>query len=393
MTSDPILALLRRRIGLDPESLGQRVIDDCLADLARHYPAQSRASLALAAEHDRDVFEQVVAHFVVNESWLFRTPEQFEALQKFARLRPPPLNVLSLPAASGEEPASIAITLHEAGLQPTEFRIVAGDIDADALRRARSGRYSPSAFRGQTPDPRWFAREGGDYVLAPALLARIDYRELNVLDADILPGERFDVIFCRNLLIYLHDDARARMIALLRRVAAPGALVLTGTAEPQLQFDPKPATESAMTEPRRRPSSSAPAAVRPPRLATVAPAATSTASAMTSIRVDEPLPAQLARIEQRANGGDLAGACASLDQMLEQIAPSAAAWYLRGVLASAQGDLVAAESALDRAAYLDPAHQPTLRLRAELARRGGNHGHADRLQARLKRRRDGMREP
>ena len=388
MNTDPILILLKRRIGLDPASLGVRVIEDCLADLARDFPGLSPLALAIAAEHDRSVFDSVVAHFVVNESWLFRTPEQFEELQQFARQRPLPLNVLSLPAAHGEEPASIAVSLHEAGLQPAEFRIVAGDIDVDALRSARSGRFPLSAFRGGRPDPRWFIAHDGQYTLVPSLLSRIEFRELNVLDPDILQGERFDVIFCRNLLIYLHDDARAQVLALLRRVSAPDALVFTGTAEPRLQFNAKSAAAAA--EPRAlQPKSPVPAILAGKRPATQdheAPLVSAPA------KEEPPLPARLAQVEQRANQGDLAGACAALDDLIGTIAPSAAAWYLRGVFASAQGDLAAAESALDRAAYLDPAHQPTLRLRAELARRGGNHDHADRLRAQLKRRLGGERD-
>ena len=383
--NDPILNLLRRRIGLDPDSLGERVIEDCLADLGRKYPELGRGALALLAERDASVFADVVGHFVVNESWLFRTPEQFAALQKFAQTRPRPLNVLSLPAANGEEPASIAISLHEAGLQPGEFRIIAGDIDLDALQRARSGRFPRSAFRGSTPDPRWFAPHGDDFLLSPALLARIEFRELNVLDADVLRDESFDVIFCRNLLIYLHDAARARLLALLRRVAAPGALICTGTAEPQLHALPNAAIDTpSVTRPRTR----AMVAPRPTAAATPAPLQR---DVIAPVHV-EPVSARLDRIEQRANEGDLAGARAELDLLLEQIAPNAAAWYLRGVFASAQQDLPAAEAALDRAAYIDPTHQPTLRLRAELARRGGRHDHADRLQAQLRRRRGNGRE-
>lgn len=383
--NDPILNLLRRRIGLDTDSLGERVIEDCLADLSRRYPDQGRGALALLAETDAAVFADVVGHFVVNESWLFRTPEQFAALQKFAQTRPRPLNILSLPAANGEEPASIAVSLHEAGLQASEFHIVAGDIDIDALQRARSGRFPRSAFRGSTPDPRWFAPQGDDFLLSPALLARIEFRALNVLEADVLQDERFDVIFCRNLLIYLHDDARARVLSLLRRVAAPGALICTGTAEPQVQALPNAAINAPLaTRPRAR----AVVAARPAAAAVPTPMHR---EAIAPVRV-EPVSVRLDRIEQRANGGDLAGARAALDLLLEEIAPNAAAWYLRGVFASAQQDLAAAEAALDRAAYIDPTHQPTLRLRAELARRGGRHDLADRLQAQLRRRRVSERE-
>jgi chemotaxis protein methyltransferase WspC len=380
MATNPILQLLSRRIGLDPGSLGERVIEDCLGEVERHFPGMRMAAIALAAEHDRSVFDTVVGKFVVNESWLFRTPEQFAELQRFARTRARPLQVLSLPAASGEEPASIAVCLAEAGLAPGEFRIVAGDIDVAALQRARSGRFPRSAFRGSTPDPHWFTRHGDMYALAPALLARIEFREINALDADALQDERFDVVFCRNMLIYLHPAARARVLGLLQRVAAPGALVFTGTAEVRVT----PATNPRVNEiPLLRPSP--PATVRArPATKTAAPARVAhEAPAPTAL----PLPQQLALIEERADRGELAAACIELDRVLEQSPTSAPAWYLRGVLASAAGDLATAESALDRAAYLDHAHAPTLKLRAELARRRGDHRHAERIAARLKRRR------
>ena len=93
----------------------------------------------------------------------------------------------------------------------------------------------------------------------------------------------------------------------------------------------------------------------------------------------------LAQIEQSANEGDVQGACLRLEQFLRAAPTHAEAWYLHGVLASALDDLARAEASLARAAYLNPGHAPTLRLRAELARRSGDGLHAERLHARLKR--------
>ena len=400
--TNPVVKFLHANVGLEPESLGVRVIGYCLNDLAREFPGRSNAAIALSAQHDAEVFSRVVAHFSVNESWLFRNPEQFAQLRVFAQTRTRPLKVLSLPCACGEEPASIAITLQEAGVPLGDFCIVAGDLDGEALTKARKGSFPLSAFRGAIPDSRWFEQHDQHYILSPSLLARIEYRQLNVLDPGLFSGllhaELFDVIFCRNLLIYLHPEARNQVLQLLRRIAAPGALVCTGTAEPVLNFDA--AVKSiALTTPPMSPSSIAAAsrnssAAQPKFTPTISPATDMLASSAAEVSTPEPNTAgvwktRLATIEQIANDGNLNSACARLDQLLQETPTYAEAWYLRGVLASAQNDLARAEMALERAAYLDPSHAATLRLRAELARRVGDNDHADRLRARLKRREGG----
>ena len=390
MLTDPVVRFLHTRIGLDPESLGARVIGDCLNDVRHEFPGLSAAEIVRAAQNNAAVFARLIAHFTVNESWLFRTPDQFAQLSHFAKMRARPIRVLSLPCATGEEPASIAVTLCEAGVPLSDFSIVAGELDQTALAKARSGQFARSAFRAgaddsrSAPDSRWFVPHQQEFLLAPALLARIDYRQMNILDRDLLLGEAFDVIFCRNLLIYLHQDARQHVLRLLRRVAAPGALVFTGTAESNMGLhEPE---NKLPAKPMSRILTSAPSPQRKldlPRVATPKEFSLGTNDA----RATEPssLTSRLEKIEQSANGGDVQGACERLEQLLLEAPTHAEAWYLRGVFASAQGDLVRAEASLDRAAYLNPGHAPTLRLRAELARRGGDLFHAERLRARLKR--------
>lgn len=401
--TNPVVKFLHAAVGLEPESLGVRVIGDCLNDLAREFPGRSYAAIALSARHDATVFSKIVAHFSVNESWLFRNPEQFAQLRRFAQTRARPLKVLSLPCACGEEPASIAITLQEAGVPSGDFCIIAGELDSEALSKARKGSFPLSAFRGAIPDSRWFEQRDQHFILSPSLFARIQFRQLNVLDpglfSALLPEELFDVIFCRNMLIYLHPEARNQVLQLLRRIAAPGALVFTGTAEPSLNFDAP--VKSIALAPLSMPTSSfattAPnsGAAQRKIAQTIVAARDRVVAPAALAAIPEPNAAgvwtsRLATIEQIANDGNVQGACMQLDQLLQQAPTYAEAWYLRGVLASAQDDLGRAEMALERAGYLDPSHAATLRLRAELARRGGDNDHADRLRARLKRREGGL---
>ncbi len=401
MLTNPIIRLLHRRIGLDPESLGVRVIADCMGDLmgdlAQAYPGQTADAIAIAAARDTQLFDQIVGYFAVNESWLFRNPTQFAQLGEFAQQhlqkKSGPLRALSLPAACGEEPASIAITLHEAGFALHDFSIVAGELDLDALTKARSGSFPSSAFRTTPPDPRWFRTLDQRHQLLPALHARIDYRQLNVLSENLFLGELFDVIFCRNLLIYLHADARTQVLALLQRIAAPGALICTGTAEDAITAGcfVQPTNERKFARETTRenvhalnpflkvqplPTLRRFAAAEFPMLPGPQPAES----------VKDNLQQRLLGIEHSANSGDFFNANSSLDLLLSEFPVSAEAWFLRGVLASAQAELPQAAAALARANYLDPNHARALQLRAELAKRTGDVAQANRLSAQLKRR-------
>ena len=315
--ANPVVKFLQAQIGLEPESLGVRVIGDCLNDLARDFVDLSFSAIALGAARDPQMFARVVAYFAVNESWLFRNPVQFAELRRFAHSAARPLRVLSLPCACGEEPTSIAITLHEAGLAPNDFSILAGDLDADALAKARSGRFPLSAFRGNTPDPRWFERADQQYIFSPSLFARIDYRQCNVLEPDLFRNENFDVIFCRNLMIYLHGDARTQVLQMLRRLAAPGALVFTGTAEPTLAFEPE-VKRHPLALPTAR-IAAAPAkraeTIKVPRSESYSKnvslpypqAGISAAAFSPTTNASEGFKTRLAVIEQSANDGDVHG--------------------------------------------------------------------------------------
>jgi chemotaxis protein methyltransferase WspC len=181
----------------------------------------------------------------------------------------------------------------------------------------------------------------------------------------------------------LHTDARDQVLALIKRISAPGALICLGIAEDAIGFtrEKKP-PQSRMDAPipiRQFAFTPQSAALDVSEIASKPIAPTPEPTLLQS------LPQRLASIEDRANGGDFFNANGNLDALLVEFPISADAWFLRGVLASAQGDLTQAQVALARANYLEPSHSRALQLRAELARRTGNVAQADRLSAQLKR--------
>ena len=196
-----------------------------------------------AVERDRTgaVLTELVDAMATNHTSFFREPQHFAYLQSSilpqvrARRVPVPLKVWSMPCSTGEEPYSLAISLLDAGL-PSGFTLLASDLSTKALRRARDGVYRQQTVAGLPKGVlrRHFERgvgaEDGLVRVTASLRRQVAFRRLNLIDlADL--GRRFDVIFCRNLLIYFDHAAQQRSIAALERHLAPGGYLFISHSE------------------------------------------------------------------------------------------------------------------------------------------------------------------
>jgi chemotaxis protein methyltransferase CheR len=204
-------------------------------DLAAYVAALARG--ALAGE-----WSALLPLVTVNESYFFRTPQHFAALVSgmlppvlAARAATRTLRVWSAGCARGEEPGTLAIALAELpALAGWEWRILATDVDEEALAAARRGRYGERAVATAPPElrARHFARDGGEHVLADALRAHIDYRVLNLVREPLdPPGAPFDVVFMRNVLIYFRPASQRRVVAAVAASLAADGVLFVGPAE------------------------------------------------------------------------------------------------------------------------------------------------------------------
>jgi chemotaxis protein methyltransferase CheR len=187
---------------------------------------------------------KLVDALVVNETFFFRELEplrlvvsQFLVPRVREGRRP---RVWSAACATGEEPLTLAMLLAEEGVL-SKVDIVASDISARALERAKVGRFSRRSLR-DPPDARlasrWIREAPGGGLTVPAeLLNAIEWRQMNLCDpssaASMAPC---DVILCRNVLIYFGDDALVRVIGSLTGALTPDGALFVGISESLLRF-------------------------------------------------------------------------------------------------------------------------------------------------------------
>lgn len=181
--------------------------------------------------------EAFVNALTTNLTAFFREPHHFELLA--ARAREPrrpdgaPLRVWSSACSTGEEPWSIAMVLREAGC---DGQILATDIDSDVLATAQEGVYTAEraaslpAERLRRHFLRGMGSNDGLMRIRPELRSMLRFAQFN-LQAATWPRAQFDVIFCRNVVIYFDREAQQRLAERLSRALTPGGLLLVGHAE------------------------------------------------------------------------------------------------------------------------------------------------------------------
>ncbi len=406
--------VLRRNMGLEASSIGTATVEQAVRNRMTQTGTATMEDYLRRLRDSPAELEELIEAVVVPESWFFRDGTPFAVLARWVREEWQPvhpgatLRVLTVPCSTGEEPYTVAMTLLDAGLPPERFTVDAVDISRRAVARARRAVYGANSFRGEPLDfrDRHFTKTPEGYVLADEVRRPVRFETGNILAADFRPGTgRFDVIFCRNLLIYFDRPTQAQAVKALGRMLAPDGLLFVGHAESQVAAS---AGYVSANHPRSfafRPASvPAPAAALPPgrtlRLPPVMPQPRVTFRAPAkmpahTIRVSPPLPrsqppappmaANLDVARALADRGKLDEAARQCEEHLRQHDASAAAWYLLGVVRDAAGDRQRAAECYSKTLYLEPDHQDALLQRALLAEQTGDAATAAQLRRRMAR--------
>ncbi|RYY45346.1 MAG: protein-glutamate O-methyltransferase CheR [Sphingomonadales bacterium] len=145
------------------------------------------------------------------------------------------LRIWSAGCSTGQEPLSLAMLFDERGISegPRAPEIVATDISPAALARARQGRFTQFEIQRGLAVRRmmtWFDSAGGDWTARPELVRRVQFRRHN-LTADAPPAGKFDIILCRNVLLYFSPEVRRTVFDALAMAIRPGGLLVLGAGE------------------------------------------------------------------------------------------------------------------------------------------------------------------
>jgi len=332
-----------------------------LPDIVRRAIGSAELVVALdrldAEGPEGPLLQRIVDEVTVPETSFAREQAQLDTIE-WARLAEQAaargrreLRIWSAACSTGEETFTLALQAAEAlGDSGFEVSVLGTDISMRALAQARAAEYGPRTLRRLAPEllERHFAAVRGGFVVRDGIRAQVRFERHNLARATAPPGGgSFDLVVCRNVLIYFAPEAVAHALGLLTEALAPGGQLLLGIAD-RLCVPARPpgkrvrATARATPRPRVRRV----AARRAPAPATVPTAVVE--APRTSAR---PL---LAEALQHADAGRVDEALGGVAAVLERDPMDAEAHFVRGLLHRSRDDLHAAESALRAACYADP---------------------------------------
>ncbi len=394
---------LNAEIGLDVDSTGLMHVERAIDERLRATRLPNTTAYQTRLQADSAERQALIEAVVVGETWFFRDREAFHTAARLARQQfaGTPLRLLSLPCSTGEEPYSLAMALLDAGMPPDSFHIDAIDISAEAIAAAGRGIYGNNAFRGRQLDfrARHFTAVPGGQRLNDPVRARVRFRQGNLFDPALLAGEApYDLVFCRNVLIYFDRDAQQRAISTLCARLAPQGLLFVGPAESGLlvraqlrpagiplafAFHPPTADEPA---PRRMPRPAPLRSLRPLPVSPVTPVAPPHIAFASPPAAPPPtVPDSLTRARQLADSGQFDQATAICERLIEREGPSADLLFLLALIADASGRPDEAHACYRKTLYLDPAHEQALLHLASLLDSRGDATGARRLAERAHR--------
>ncbi|WP_312936024.1 protein-glutamate O-methyltransferase CheR [Pseudomonas sp.] len=206
-----------------------------LSELTQRIQTQPRSGLR----------EQVVDAMTTNETLWFRDSYPFEVMKnrvipEFIKHNPGQrLRIWSAACSSGQEPYSLSMTIDEfersnLGQLKMGAQIVATDLSSLMLNNCRTGEYDSLAIaRGLSPDrlQRYFDSKGaGRFAVKPPIRSRVEFRSFNLLDSYAALG-KFDVVFCRNVLIYFSAQVKKDILMRIHGTLKPGGYLFLGASE------------------------------------------------------------------------------------------------------------------------------------------------------------------
>jgi len=241
---DFLRKLLKQRSGLVLSAEKQYLAESRLLPIARKHGMPNLGELVgkLKGANAAELTTEVVEAMTTNETFFFRDKIPFEHFREVilpallvARARGKRLRIWCAAASTGQEPYSLAMILREVGAALAGWRIdiLATDLSGEVLDKAKAGIYSQFEVQRGLPIQllvKNFTQVGEQWQIAPELRAMVQFRPLNLLN-DFSPLGHFDLVFCRNVLIYFDQETKTDVLNRLVRLMPEDGYLVLGAAE------------------------------------------------------------------------------------------------------------------------------------------------------------------
>lgn len=241
---DYLRQFLKSRSGLVLSNEKQYLIESRLLPVARKAGLQSIAALVAKLKEPREtaLAEAVVEAMTTNESFFYRDKTPFEHFSQMmmpellkSRASSKKIRIWCAAASTGQEPYTLAMCLKEMERQLAGWRIeiLGTDISNEVLDRAKAGTYTQFEVQRGLPIQlllKYFTQHGESWTIAPELRAMVQWRKFNLLDSFSSFGQ-FDIVFCRNVLIYFDQATKVDILGRISKIIAPDGYLVLGAAE------------------------------------------------------------------------------------------------------------------------------------------------------------------
>lgn len=239
-------AFLETHLGLSIEAIGRDTVDKAIRAHKAACGTLNDQDYLKTLQTSKKARGQLLERVVVPETWFFRHRKSFDFLTDYVTTQWQPghasraLRVLTVPCSSGEEPYSVAMALTDGGMPASRMHMDAADISDALLLKAKTAVYGQESFRG--PDlgfrDRYFKPVGDAYLLRSPIRDLVRFIKADMLDNQFLRNSAdYDIVFCRNLLIYLNDVGRKQVFHAIERLLKSDGLIFVGHAEREIAVE------------------------------------------------------------------------------------------------------------------------------------------------------------
>ncbi|MBU0728906.1 MAG: hypothetical protein KKE17_02210 [Proteobacteria bacterium] len=407
-----IETILGQAMGLKISTIGEATLERAIKRRLKVLGLDNQETYILRLKTSLHEVKELIEEVVIPETWFFRNKAPFLALTDFVHKKwainskKQTLRILSAPCSTGEEPYSIAMTLLHGGWPENRFHIDALDISSRALSHAKEAEYNDYSFREKDFNYcyNYFTKTDDDkYKLKERVRKKVSFFQGNLLNPNFTGSlGLYDIIFCRNLLIYLDPRSQHKAIKTLDQLLDPIGLLFIGHAEagvfgidhfvgapfPKAFAFHKVGAAHLFNDPSPTPQQDT-LLWAPPKDPKSQPSTFSRGFAPQQIKGSKNI--DLAHARKLVDQGNTNEAAKICEENIHINGPTAPSYFLLGIISDLEKEPERGIKFLRKAVYLDPDHWEALFLLSMLLERTGNEKEAGNIRRRADRARSRLK--